>query len=144
MRRGIGLHHGNIPRALQQYVVRAFEHRLINVIVCTSTIIEGVNTVAENVVVYDKRIGGPNLDSFTFKNIAGRAGRMTKYFIGKVFVLEAPPSEDPSYSVQVGIERQDEKTPFPLIIDLPEEDLKPISKQRIQMSASKARYHWLQ
>jgi replicative superfamily II helicase len=99
LRHGIGIHHGNIPRALQQYVVRAFEQGHIKTIVCTSTIIEGVNTVAENVIVYDKRLGGPNLDSFTFKNIAGRAGRMTKYFIGKVFVLEAPPAEEPSYSV---------------------------------------------
>lgn len=132
LRCGIGVHHGNIPRALQQYVVRAFEQGHIKIIVCTSTIIEGVNTVAENVIVYDKRIGSPNLDSFTFKNIAGRAGRMTKYFIGKVFVLEAPPADDPSYSVEIGIQHQDEKTPFPLIVDLPEEDLKPVSKQRIE------------
>lgn len=132
LRAGIGIHHGNIPRALQQYVVRSFEQGHIKIIVCTSTIIEGVNTVAENVVVYDKRIGGPNLDSFTFKNIAGRAGRMTKYFIGKVFVLEAPPSDDISYGVQMGVQDQDENTPLPLILDLPEEDLRQVSKKRIE------------
>jgi hypothetical protein len=32
----------------------------------------------------------------------------------------------------VGVESQDEKTPFPLIVELPDEDLKPVSKQRIE------------
>ncbi|TCP87937.1 helicase-like protein [Rhizobium sp. PP-CC-2G-626] len=135
LRAGIGIHHGNIPRALQQYVVRAFDQGHIKVVICTSTIIEGVNTVAENVVIYDKRMGAPgtpNLDSFTFKNIAGRAGRMTKYFVGKVFVLEAPPLEDTSYNVHVGVQDQDQTTPFSLIVELPDEDLKPISRQRIE------------
>lgn len=132
LRAGIGIHHGNIPRALQQYVVRAFAEGHIKIILCTSTIIEGVNTIAENVIVYDKRLGNPNLDSFTFKNIAGRAGRMTKYFIGKVFVLEVPPVEEPTYTVQVGVEEQDEKTPLPLLLDLDESDLKPLSRQRIE------------
>lgn len=132
LRCGIGIHHGNIPRALQQYVVRAFEQGHIKIIICTSTIIEGVNTIAENVIVYDKRIGAPNLDSFTFKNIAGRAGRMTRYFIGKVFVLESPPADDESFNVQIGVQNQDEKTPFSLIVDLPPEDLKPISVRRLE------------
>lgn len=134
---GIGIHHGNIPRALQQFVVRAFEQGLISVIVCTSTIIEGVNTVAENVIIYDRRSGAPvrTIDSFTFKNIAGRAGRMTRYFIGKVFVLEAPPIEDLSYNVQVGVEDQHDKTPFSLILDLADEDLQPVSRQRLESVA---------
>lgn len=135
---GIGIHHGNIPRALQQFVVRAFEQGLISIILCTSTIIEGVNTVAENMIIYDKRSGSPlkPIDSFTFKNIAGRAGRMTKYFIGKVFVLEAPPTEDSSYSVQVGVEDQHAKTPISLILDLPDKDLQPVSRERLESVAS--------
>lgn len=134
LKAGIGIHHGNIPRSLQQYVVRAFARRKIRTVICTSTIIEGVNTVAENVVIYDKRAGSqgtPNLTNFTFKNIAGRAGRMNQYFVGKVFVLETSPAYETSYSVQVGIENQDHETPLSLIIDLDEEDLKPVSVDRL-------------
>ena len=34
-------------------MVRAFEEHQIRFLVCTSTIIEGVNTAAENVTIYD-------------------------------------------------------------------------------------------
>ena len=55
LRHGIGIHHGGVPRALQQYFIRLFNARKIPFLVCTSTIIEGVNTVAKNVIVYDRR-----------------------------------------------------------------------------------------
>jgi replicative superfamily II helicase len=94
LRRGVGIHHGNVPRALQQYMVRAFEDGHIGFLVCTSTMIEGVNTVAENVVIFDRRRGNnKTIDDFTFRNIAGRAGRMNRYFIGKVYVLEGAVEE---------------------------------------------------
>lgn len=128
---GIGIHHGNVPRALQQYIVRAFESRKLNYIVCTSTIIEGVNTVAENVIIYDRRINNTNLDYFTFRNIAGRAGRMKKYFIGKVFVLEEPPEETPM-TVELPIENQDERTPMSLLLDLPKGSLNRLSQNRLE------------
>lgn len=131
LRRGIGIHHGNVPRALQQYMVKAFEDKKIQFLVCTSTIIEGVNTVAENVIIYDRRINNTNIDYFTFRNIAGRAGRMNRYFIGHVFVLEQPPSED-LRTVELPIEHQTETTPMSLILDLPETDLVDISRERLR------------
>jgi len=49
--------------------------------------IEDINTVAENVVIFDRRRGNnKTIDDFTFRNIAGGAGRMNRYFIGKVFI----------------------------------------------------------
>ncbi|MEX6508836.1 DEAD/DEAH box helicase [Jiella sp. M17.18] len=131
LRRGVGIHHGNVPRALQQYMVRAFEEGRIKFLVCTSTMIEGVNTVAENVVIFDRR-GGKNktIDDFTFRNIAGRAGRMNRYFIGKVFVLEAAVSEG-DHVVDLPIERQDPTTPLSLLLDLPPSSLTPQSRDRL-------------
>lgn len=38
--KGIGVHHGKIPRAISQYSVRQFNAGLIKVLVCTSTLIE--------------------------------------------------------------------------------------------------------
>ena len=93
LKRGVGIHHGNVPRAIQQFMVRAFEEGRIRYLVCTSTIIEGVNTVAENVIVFDRRRNTTTIDDFTFRNIAGRAGRMNRYFIGKVFVIEEAVAE---------------------------------------------------
>ncbi|HEY0149642.1 MAG TPA: DEAD/DEAH box helicase [Allosphingosinicella sp.] len=128
---GIGIHHGNVPRAIQQYIVRAFDAGDIRFIICTSTLIEGINTVAENVIIYDRRIENTGFGNFTFRNIAGRAGRMRKYFIGKVFVLEAaPPDEVTSVEVAVGL--QNERTPTALLLELGDQDLAPISRERIR------------
>lgn len=127
---GIGVHHGGVPRALQQYFIRLFNSRQIPLLVCTSTIIEGVNTVAKNVIVYDRRKSRDVLEHFTYKNIEGRAGRMNQYFVGRVFVLETPP-EDQSFMVEFPLGAQGADTPMSLLLDLPAEDLQPLSKQRV-------------
>lgn len=130
LKRGIGIHHGNVPRAIQQYMVRAFEEGHIRILVCTSTIIEGVNTVAENVIIFDRRTNTSTIDDFTFKNIAGRAGRMNRYFIGKVYVLEEAVAEG-DHIVDLPGGQQNEETPLSLILDLPSENLTKLSQERI-------------
>ncbi|MBP1806874.1 DEAD/DEAH box helicase [Rubellimicrobium aerolatum] len=130
LKRGVGIHHGNVPRAIQQYMVCAFEEHRINYLVCTSTIIEGVNTVAENVVIFDRRRNTKTIDDFTFRNIAGRAGRMNRYFIGKVFVLEEAVAEG-DHMVNLPIEGQDLSTPLSLLLDLPQTSLSTGSKERL-------------
>jgi len=130
LRHGIGIHHGGVPRALQQHFIRLFNARKIPFLVCTSTIIEGVNTVAKNVIVYDRRKSKDVLEHFTYKNIEGRAGRMNQYFVGKVYVLETPPP-DQSFMVEIPIGAQRADTPLSLLLSLPDEDLVPISKERI-------------
>ncbi len=115
---------------MQQYFIRLFNARLIPYLVCTSTIIEGVNTVAKNVIVYDRRKNKGVLEHFTYKNIEGRAGRMNKYFVGRVFVLESPP-EDKTFTVDFPLGLQDDKTPMSLLLDLDLEDLQQVSKDRV-------------
>ena len=138
LKHGIGIHHGNVPRAIQHYMVKCFAEGIIRFLICTSTIIEGVNTVAENVIVYDRRMKTSGIDYFTFRNIAGRAGRMGQWFIGKVFVLEEPPEEE-FVAVDLPIEQQNEKTPLSLILDLPSGDLSSGSKERIQNAVEETR-----
>lgn len=95
IKRGVGVHNGRLHRALSQIQVRMFEdpHGL-RVLIATSSIVEGVNTSAENVILWSNRKGQPRLDDFTYKNIIGRGGRMFRHFVGKVFVLEKPPEEE--------------------------------------------------
>ncbi|HEY9688021.1 MAG TPA: DEAD/DEAH box helicase [Coleofasciculaceae cyanobacterium] len=133
LERGIGIHHGGIPRSLQQYFIRLFNERKINFLICTSTIIEGVNTVAENVILYDRRKNKPVIDHFTYKNIMGRAGRMKKYFIGKVYVLESPPPEE-DYSVKYSVGIQDSDTPLNLLLNIDKDDLTPESRERLSFA----------
>lgn len=80
--RGIGIHNGRLHRSLSQLQVRLFEEPMgLYNIVSTSSIIEGVNTSAENVIIWANKNGKPNLNDFTYKNIVGRGGRMFRHFI---------------------------------------------------------------
>jgi hypothetical protein len=60
---------------------------------CTTTLIEGVNTVAKSVMVYDHKIDGRSYDYFTFSNIRGRAGRLGQHHVGRVLLFENAPPE---------------------------------------------------
>ena len=92
-RHGILHHYGGLHRSIAQIVVKLFEDDSdADVLVATSSLIEGVNTSAENVILWDNKSGVPKLNSFTCRNIAGRAGRMFRHFVGNVYNLEQPPS----------------------------------------------------
>lgn len=93
--RGIGIHNGKMHRSLSQIQVKLFEcAEGLDTIISTSSIIEGVNTQAEQVIVWSNKNGSHKFDYFTYRNIIGRAGRMFKYFVGKVYLLEEPPVQE--------------------------------------------------
>ncbi|ECO4019066.1 DEAD/DEAH box helicase [Campylobacter coli] len=92
---GVGIHHGRLHRCLSQLQVRLFEGKdLLKTIVSTSSLIEGVNIPAKNLILWDKKNGAKNINHFTYKNIIGRSGRMFKYFIGEVYLFESPNEDD--------------------------------------------------
>lgn len=95
VKRATGIHNGQLHRSLSQIQIKLFEEKngFANII-STSSIIEGVNTSAENVIVWRNRNGRYKLNDFTYKNIIGRGGRMFKHFIGKIYILEKPPIEE--------------------------------------------------
>jgi hypothetical protein len=94
MRRGVGVHNGQLHRSISQLQVKLFEEpEGIQVLLSTSSIIEGVNTSAQNVILWKNRNGNSRLTDFEYRNIIGRSGRMFRHFIGEVFILEAPPIE---------------------------------------------------
>lgn len=93
--RGIGIHNGKMHRSLSQIQVKLFEFTEgLDTIISTSSIIEGVNTQAEQVIVWSNKNGSHKFDYFTYRNIIGRAGRMFKYFVGKVYLLEETPVQE--------------------------------------------------
>jgi len=102
---GIAVHSGAVPRPIQRIMVRLFNDGNVPSMVCTSTLIEGVNTAAKNVVIYDHSIDSQLLSFFTFSNIRGRAGRMFRHFVGKVYTYAQPPLDEPT-EVDIPIESQ--------------------------------------
>lgn len=94
VKKGIGVHCGQLHRSLAQIQIKLFEQEEgLKNLVSTSSLIEGVNTSARNVIVWSKKRANSNFDYFTYKNIIGRSGRMFKHFVGNVFLLEEPPRE---------------------------------------------------
>ncbi len=132
LQHGIGIHHGRLPRSLGRFMIRAFEEGSLKILICTSTLIEGVNTAAKNVVVYDNKLNRKSLDFFTFNNIRGRSGRMFKHFIGNVFVFDPPPQEELPF-VDIPSINPTETTPSSLLINLSPEDIPSFLTEKINL-----------
>lgn len=94
VKRGVGIHTGQLHRSLSQIQIRLFEEEKagLQALVSTSSIIEGVNTSAENVIVWSNKKAHRKLDDFSYRNIIGRGGRMFRHFVGKIYILEEPPT----------------------------------------------------
>lgn len=88
LRNGIGIHHGAVPKYIQKHIIRQFNTGQIHTLLCTTTITEGVNTNAKNIVVLHAKKGTKALKPFDAKNIKGRAGRFQHHFKGRLISLE--------------------------------------------------------
>lgn len=131
LKNGIGMHHGRIPRAIAHICVKGFNEEKLPFLVCTSTLIEGVNTKAKNIIIFDNKIARKKYDFFTFNNIRGRSGRMFQHFIGHVYLFNEPPQEMLPI-VDIPVFSQDENTKESLLIQLDKSDINPDSWQRVQ------------
>lgn len=87
LRKGFGIHHGKLPKYIQQEILEQFNKGTFDVLFCTSTIVEGVNTDAQNMIILNASKGRNKLTPFDIKNIKGRAGRYYHCFIGRVFYM---------------------------------------------------------
>ena len=85
--KGIGIHHGLIPKYIQKEIIHFFNKGVIKVLISTTTITEGVNTSAKNLIVLHNKKGTKPLLPFDAKNISGRAGRLGHHYSGNVFDL---------------------------------------------------------
>ncbi len=122
LKSSIAFHHGALPRHLGSSVVDAFNKGAIKYLFCTSTLIEGVNTTAKNIVLFDRKKGLKPIDYFDYQNIAGRSGRMKRHFIGHVFkFFDEPPQKE--FDLDIPILTQ-ENAPIEVLIQLDSTELK--------------------
>lgn len=93
--KGIAYHHGKMPTHVRAVIERAIKDKLINNVVCTTTLMQGVNLPAQNVIIRNPYLAiqarngkKPTLTNYEIANLRGRAGRLLKDLIGRTFVLE--------------------------------------------------------
>lgn len=87
--RGVAFHFGNMPSLLRMEIERLFRSGKIRFLVCTSTLVEGVNLSCRTIVVRGPRKGQGNpMEPHDFWNLAGRAGRWGDEFQGNIICLD--------------------------------------------------------
>lgn len=86
-------HHGKLPEIIRGELEHLFTSGKLDNIVCTSTLMEGINLPAEKVFIPYAKKDNVELSSFEFGNIVGRAGRIKDSLIGTVLCLEKEDEE---------------------------------------------------
>lgn len=90
LKTGVAFHYGNMPLAVRNEIEELFKAGNISFLVCTSTLIEGVNLPAKSIFVRGPQKGrNMPMNEMDFWNLAGRAGRQGKEFQGNIFCLDA-------------------------------------------------------
>lgn len=91
---GVAYHTGKTPLHVRKSIEHATSLELIRYLFCTTTLMQGINLPAKNVVIRNpnlftqKRQGSIALSSYEFANLRGRAGRLLTDFIGRTIVLD--------------------------------------------------------
>lgn len=87
--KGIAFHYGNMPLLIRSEIERLFSVGKIEYLICTSTLLEGVNLPAKSIIIRKPSRGKGNpLNQNDFWNLAGRAGRLGKEYSGNIFCIE--------------------------------------------------------
>ncbi|MBN2844333.1 MAG: DEAD/DEAH box helicase [Sedimentisphaerales bacterium] len=95
MERGYLIHNGQIPVGTRMFQLNEYEKGgLYNRMLCTSTLLEGVNTTAKNIII-TKPSRSPErnkheFSAFDFYNLVGRTGRLNEHYIGTAYYLKGP------------------------------------------------------
>ncbi|WP_375306107.1 DEAD/DEAH box helicase [Bradyrhizobium sp. A11] len=88
-RKGVAFHYGNMPSLLREEIERLFRKGKLRFLVCTSTLIEGVNLSCRTIVVRGPRKGVKQpMEPHDFWNLAGRAGRWGNEFQGNIVCID--------------------------------------------------------
>jgi len=147
LEKGIGVHHGVVPKYIQKEIINLFNNSEsgLDILCSTTTITEGVNTTAKNMIVYKSLKGSGKhakpLLTFDAKNITGRAGRFMEHYTGRVITLDTEfitklnqqgePIKHKNYDPgQVKNEIDDEMTPNQYLDNRSKERLEEVLKMQ--------------
>lgn len=87
LRRGIGVHHADIARSARRAVETAARQRKLRCVVCTSTLLEGVDFPTRTVVAAYPPHPHHGPQVARLRNLAGRAGRGGQFTDGRLVVM---------------------------------------------------------
>lgn len=89
LEKGIGFHYGHMPSLLRKTLEDCFKDKQLSFLVCTSTLLYGLNLPARNIFMLKPNTGrGSPISGADFWNLAGRAGRLGKELEGNVYLVD--------------------------------------------------------
>ena len=90
---GVAYHYGVLPSFIRKEIERLASIGKISYVICTSTLLQGINLPAQNIFIMKPSKGRVEnnkpgeMDASEFWNLVGRAGRLTKDYEGNVFLI---------------------------------------------------------
>lgn len=84
MKKGIGIHHGKLPNFMRRYIENLYNDKALKTVFCTSTLLEGINTPTNELLVYDS----DKMTAFKINNLIGRVGRLGSFQKGQVYLFD--------------------------------------------------------
>lgn len=139
LKKGIGIHHGLVPKYIQNEIIRLYNEGFIKVLICTTTITEGVNTSGKNMIVLSHKKGKKELKPFDAKNIEGRAGRFFYHYTGRVFLLDRR-FKDKAHAEEEGlVHKHFDKSTHKSDVDFPY-----VSKDYLNDTDVELKRHWIE
>lgn len=122
---GIAFHDGSLQKHIASSVIRYFNAGQLRYVFCTSTIIEGVNTSAKNVVLFDGKKASSFIDFFDYSNIKGRSGRLMEHYVGNIYnFVTTPPQKKVVIDIPF-VEQDPSIITDEVLINIPQESIKP-------------------
>ncbi len=86
---GVAYHHSGLPDIARSEIEELYvSGGTIKNLVCTSTLLEGVNLPAQKMFIIRPNTGNIELSDFNFNNLIGRAGRMSEHLYGSIYCIE--------------------------------------------------------
>jgi replicative superfamily II helicase len=102
LERGYLIHNGQLPIGTRLFQMDFYESsQEFNRMLCTSTLLEGVNTTAKSIVITkpsrtpDRSNNHAPFTAFDFFNLVGRTGRLYQHYLGTAYYIKSP--TDPEY-----------------------------------------------
>lgn len=89
LKKGVLVHHGQLPLGVRMIQLELFDDSdsEYDIMLCTSTLLEGVNTACENIIITKPARNQTEFDAFDFFNLVGRTGRLCQYYLGTAYYI---------------------------------------------------------
>lgn len=107
LKKGIAYHHSKMPPHIKNLIEKLFINRHLTAIVATTTLMQGINLPAKNIIIKTPKVGDREvLTGYEFANLKGRAGRLMQDFVGRALIINEASCENAGIEVGTSLQKE--------------------------------------